>query len=217
MIRVDALAKRNGGEEELRVEHVRVNARQTFSVMGGTAAQRSLFLRILSGNERPDEGTVFINGTDLFSLSDAEFAAFKKRCIHCVRYEHGALGALGPVGYVRARTLLDGAGVAVKPVRDIFSLLGMETRLHRPLVTLQEWERRLAAFACAIAGPQGLILAEEPAIILADDPAQGMGESQAVPFMRSILNAVRFFGKTIAFTTQNGALAGLAEAGISLG
>ncbi|MBQ5438357.1 MAG: ATP-binding cassette domain-containing protein, partial [Bacteroidales bacterium] len=64
---------------------------EVVSIVGASGAGKSTLLQILGSLSRPDAGTVKIDGTDIFSLSDKELAAFRNRKIGFVFQFHHLL------------------------------------------------------------------------------------------------------------------------------
>lgn len=61
-----------GSENGVRVRDLRVSSGQLIGVMGGSGAGKSTLLNILNGNIKPDEGSVQINGNDLYTKEHVE-------------------------------------------------------------------------------------------------------------------------------------------------
>ena len=50
-----------------------------YALIGKSGSGKSTLLHVLGGLDRPTEGTVLIDGTDLFSYSDEKMAIFRRR------------------------------------------------------------------------------------------------------------------------------------------
>ena len=77
MIRTDKATKRFGSL--LAVDHVdtEIHNGSVFGLIGSNGAGKSTFLRMLAGILAPDEGSIQIDGADVF-----ENAALKQRCFY---------------------------------------------------------------------------------------------------------------------------------------
>ncbi len=78
MIECIELEKSYNGEKVLRGVSLVVGDGEFVSVMGKSGSGKSTLISILGGHLSPDSGKVLYNGTDIFSLSDAEIS--KMRC-----------------------------------------------------------------------------------------------------------------------------------------
>jgi ABC-type multidrug transport system ATPase subunit len=61
-----------GSENGVRVSDLSVSSGQLIGVMGGSGTGKSTLLNILNGNIKPDEGSVQINGNDLYTKEHVE-------------------------------------------------------------------------------------------------------------------------------------------------
>jgi len=67
--------------EVLRGMELEVAQGETVAIVGPSGAGKSTFLHILGGLDQPDEGTVLVDGRDVYRLNDADRAGVRNRDI----------------------------------------------------------------------------------------------------------------------------------------
>ena len=72
------------GESEVRAldgVSLEVEQGEFVSIVGTSGSGKSTLLHMLGGLDRPDDGDVFVDGKDIFSLGDEEITIFRRRKI----------------------------------------------------------------------------------------------------------------------------------------
>jgi ABC-type sugar transport system ATPase subunit len=160
-VRLVGLRKRFGpGPEAAGVGPVDLDVAdgETFAILGPSGSGKSTLVRLVAGLDRPDEGTISIDGRDATRLGPIErgvAVAFDDAPLHAhldvaanLRLGLGALGAVGR----------DAASSLERAV-DSFAIGGL---LARTPDTLSAGERRRVALARAVARRPRLLLLDEP-------------------------------------------------------
>jgi lipoprotein-releasing system ATP-binding protein len=149
------------------------------AVTGPSGSGKSTLLHILGTLDRPTQGTVRLDGTDPFALSDADLAAFRNKRIGFVFQDHHLLPQCSVLENVLIPTLVDRD---TKPAdaeafaRELLDRVGLAGRLdHRP-AELSGGERQRVAVARALVQKPALVLADEPTGNLDRKNAHAIGE-----------------------------------------
>lgn len=77
MIEIQGLHKSFGGNHVLRGLDLQIETGEALVVMGRSGCGKSVLLKIMMGIMEPDEGSVVIDGVDIFSLSPRELDQFR--------------------------------------------------------------------------------------------------------------------------------------------
>jgi lipoprotein-releasing system ATP-binding protein len=133
------------------------------SIMGPSGSGKSTLLNILGTLETPSGGRLSVDGSDPFSLADAELARFRNRRIGFIFQDHHLLPQCSLLENVLLPTLAGKSETAATGrARKLLDRVGLADRLdHRPS-ELSGGERQRAAIARALVNRPVLVLADEP-------------------------------------------------------
>ncbi len=188
-------------EGELPVQAVRsvnfaVPAGQFVAVMGASGSGKSTILNILGMLDRPTAGSYMLETTDVSSLSDNEMSEIRCRRIGIVFQSFNLFAQFSvlenvctPMRYARVHP-----HAMRERARELLEMLGLGHRLkHRPS-QLSGGERQRVAIARA--------LANNPPLVLADEPTGNLDEKTGDEVMR-ILTGLVDSGRTVMMVTHN--------------
>lgn len=163
----------------LRGVNLTLDRGDALAVMGPSGSGKSTLLHILGTLDRPTAGSVTLDGTDPFALSEPDLAAFRNRRIGFVFQDHHLLPQCSVLENVLIPTLVNRE---TKPAeteayaRTLLERVGLAGRLdHRP-AELSGGERQRVAVARALVLKPALLLADEPTGNLDRTNAQAVGE-----------------------------------------
>lgn len=171
-------AARSGPLPILRGVDLELARGEALAVMGPSGSGKSTLLHILGTLDRPSAGSVTLDGTDPFGLTEAELAAFRNRRIGFVFQDHHLLPQCSVLENVLVPTLVSEVKAAETEAyaRALLDRVGLAGRLdHRP-AELSGGERQRVAVARALVLKPTLLLADEPTGNLDRKTAQAVGE-----------------------------------------
>lgn len=157
---------------------------ESLAILGPSGSGKSTLLHVLGTLERPTQGQVTYGGTDPFSLSPVELAAFRNRRLGFVFQDHHLLPQLSVWENVLLPALAQGRATPAQAERgrELLARVGLAERLtHRP-AELSGGERQRAALARA------LLL--EPKVVLADEPTGNLDRTTAAQVAELLLELV---------------------------
>jgi putative ABC transport system ATP-binding protein len=192
------------GDEEvlaLRGVSLKADAGETVAVIGPSGSGKSTLLACLAGLDRPDGGTVRIDGLPISRRSEAERAAIRARSVGVVYQADNLIGHLTVDGNVALAQRLAGA-TRPSTRRDLLERLGIGRRARAYPAQLSGGEAVRAALAVA--------LANDPAVLVADEPTGELDsstEAQVLELLRDHAEA----GTTIVVATHSEAVAAAAR------
>ena len=136
----------------------------SLAVVGPSGSGKSTLLQILGTLDRPDSGTVSIDGEDPFRLSEQQLAAFRNRKIGFIFQDHHLLPQLSLIENVLVPALATGKPDSVQLARakDLIESVGLADRMGHLPSELSGGERERVAIARALLMQPSLILADEP-------------------------------------------------------
>ncbi|MDO8793682.1 MAG: ABC transporter ATP-binding protein [Vicinamibacterales bacterium] len=135
------------------------------AITGPSGSGKSTLLYIAGGLEPPTTGTVRINETDPYALTDDEAARFRGANVGFVFQDHCLLPQCSVIENVLAPTLVDDPARSreyVDRARTLLVEVGLEQRLtHRP-AQLSGGEKQRVAIARALIRLPNVLLCDEP-------------------------------------------------------
>jgi ABC-type lipoprotein export system ATPase subunit len=191
-------AAERGEIEAVKGIDIEVRAGEFASIVGRSGSGKSSFLAMIGGLSRPSRGSVQIEDTDIWTLSDDRLTDFRNRRIGFVYQFASLLPTLRIIDNVVLPARLDPAQDAVtayRRAREWLDQFGLSDYLDAYPSEISSGEQRRAVIARA--------LINEPALLLADEPTSDLDEvteSQIVDWLRR-LNRERAL--TLIMVTHN--------------
>jgi len=144
------------------------------AVMGASGSGKSTLLHVLGGLERPDSGSVRIQGVDIYSLADGARSAFRRDHIGFVFQFFNLLPALTAAenvalplrlrneSWLRPRSRRVAQSVIMERVTTLMDQLNLRGLQGHGPDEISGGEQQRIAIARALAAAPSLLLADEP-------------------------------------------------------
>lgn len=167
MITCDAVSRefitRHGRVQGLDQVRFSVARGEFVTIKGASGSGKSTLLLTLGGMQRPTQGTVRIDGSEVYALSPADRARFRARSIGFVFQLFHLLPYLDTLENVLTGLPPGSDAVAGrKSAVTLLEQLGLAERAHHQPATLSAGERQRVALARALLKKPPVILADEP-------------------------------------------------------
>jgi lipoprotein-releasing system ATP-binding protein len=171
------------------------------SITGPSGAGKSTLLHLLGSLDRPDRGSVRIDGTDLFALPARSQARFRNRHIGFVFQFHHLLPEFSARENVAMPLWIAGKGrkESLQDADEMLRQVGLESRLDNKPSELSGGEQQRVAIARA--------LINRPSIVMADEPTGNLDSANAQAIHELFLELRDRLGQTFVMITHNDALA----------
>jgi lipoprotein-releasing system ATP-binding protein len=185
----------------LRDLQLSVEAGEMVAIMGASGVGKSTLLHLLGGLDRPDSGTVVVDGRDLGTLSDEALVGFRNLRVGFVFQFHHLLPEFSALenAEMPMRIARRPPAQARVTARALLDAVGLGERLdHRPSM-LSGGEQQRVAVARA--------LVMQPALILADEPTGDLDERTGDSLNALFRQMHRERGLTSVIATHNPRLA----------
>lgn len=165
------------------------------AVMGASGSGKSTLLHILGSVDKPTEGRVYVEGTDITSMKPAQAALFRRRKVGIVYQFYNLI----PTLTVRKNILMPLALDKRKPNQEFFDkvveTLGISERLDALPGQLSGGQQQRAAVARA--------LMYRPAILLADEPTGNLDRRNSEEIADLLKLSNRNLNQTILLITHD--------------
>jgi len=175
------------------------------ALVGRSGAGKTTLLNVLGGLDRPDAGTVHVDGIEVTALDDQDLSTLRRETVSFVFQSFGLLPALTAAENVGVPLRLRRTPVAEREQRAalLLDLVGLRDHaLQRP-GELSGGQQQRVAIARALAGSPRLLIADEPTGQL--DAETGMG---VMALLRGIVESE---GVTAVVATHDSVLVSLAD------
>lgn len=182
-----------------------VSQAEVLSIVGASGAGKTTFLQILGSLSRPDRGKVWIDDTDIFSLSEPRLAAFRNRRIgfvfqfHYLLPEFTALENVCIPGFIAKRP----AEEVKARARELLEFLHVGHRAEHKPAELSGGELQRVAVARA--------LINNPSVVLADEPSGNLDSRNKEELHKLFFNLRDTYRQTIIIVTHDNDLATLCD------
>ncbi len=165
------------------------------AIIGASGSGKSTLLHILGTVDKPTEGRVIIDGTDLFRLNRAQAAIFRRRKVGLVYQFYNLI----PTLTVRQNILLPLALDRKKPNPEAFERivdsLGIAGKLEAMPGQLSGGQQQRVAIARS--------LIYRPALLLADEPTGNLDQRNSKEIIDMLKLSNRNLGQTILLITHD--------------
>ena len=210
MIQINGLEKNYGTLQVLKGINLEIADRSVISIVGASGAGKSTLLHIIGTLDQPTKGTVLIDSTDLYSLSDKKLAQYRNQNIGFIFQFHHLLPEFTAVENVALPALIAGRShtEAFQRAKELLDFLKLGERLTHKPSQLSGGEQQRVAVARA--------LANNPKLVLADEPSGNLDTANARSLHQLFLDLRDEFGQTFVVVTHNTDLAKLADRTIEM-
>jgi len=201
MIAVDRVSRlyRRGVEEihALIAVSLEVQAGHFVAFMGPSGSGKSTLLNLVSGIDRPNEGTVFVAGQRLNDLTEDDLAHWRARHVGLIFQFFNLIPVLSARDNVALPLLLTDLTKRERQRRAETALrvVGLVDRAHHSPATLSGGEQQRVAIARAIV--------TDPDLIVADEPTGDLDARNAEDVLALLRQLKNDFGKTVVMVTHD--------------
>lgn len=201
MIEIKQIYKSFGNLDVLKGVDFLVKKGEIVSIIGKSGAGKTTLLQIIGTLDKPDSGSVIINGVDVFSLQEKELANFRNRHIGFIFQFHQLLPEFTALENVMMPALIARMPEqeAEKRATQLLNDLGLTDRLtHKPSQLSGGEKQRVAAARAMMMSPN---------VILADEPSGSLDENNKKELHKLLLKMQEQYGQTIIIVTHDKELA----------
>ena len=173
------------------------------AVVGSSGSGKSTLLHLIGGVDRPTSGRVFIEGKDVYDLTDDELAIFRRRHIGLIYQFYNLIPILNVAENISLPCELDGRRVSKNKLNELLQVLDLQDRKdHLPNELSGGQQQRVAI---------GRSLINNPAIVLADEPTGNLDSKTSDDIVNLLRESNKKYDQTMIMITHNLELAAKAD------
>jgi lipoprotein-releasing system ATP-binding protein len=205
MIEVKNIHKSFGDLEVLKGVNLSIEKGEIVAIIGKSGAGKTTLLQLIGTLDRPTNGQVLIDGTDVFTLNDTQLAAFRNKHIGFIFQFHQLLPEFTALENVCIPAMIAREKESDYKARakQLLTDLGLADRIEHKPNELSGGEKQRVAAARA--------LMMKPSIILADEPTGSLDEKNKRELSELLLHLRAQYGQTILLVTHDKDLATMAD------
>jgi lipoprotein-releasing system ATP-binding protein len=199
------IAKRYGPLEVLKGVSLSVNRGEIVSLVGPSGAGKSTLLHIMGTLDKPDAGTLNIEGQTIHTLNEKSLAAFRNKSIGFIFQFHHLLPEFTAIENICIPAYIAGAKqkVAEKRAHELLEMMKLQHRAQHKPAELSGGEQQRVAVARA--------LINNPALVMADEPSGNLDTNNARDLHHLFFELRCNLNQTFIIVTHNEELANMAD------
>ncbi|QJD80435.1 ABC transporter ATP-binding protein [Spirosoma rhododendri] len=210
LLQTTDLRRQYGNLPVLKGINLGIDAGEVVSIVGASGAGKTTLLQILGTLDRPDAGTLEIDGQNVFALNDRDLARFRNEKIGFVFQFNNLLPEFTALENVCLPAFIAGRDEKATRLRaeSLLTTLNLAHRLNHFPSQMSGGEQQRTAVARA--------LINEPAIVFADEPSGNLDSQNAEELHQLFFRLRDELGQTFIIVTHNEVLATLADRTITI-
>lgn len=210
MLSVSNIFKSFGNLQVLKDISLTINKGEIVAIVGPSGAGKTTLLQIMGTLEKPDSGSVQVNGTELIGMKDKKLSAFRNRNMGFVFQFHQLLPEFSAQENVALPALIAGVSrrKAMAKAKELLEQLGLGERLNHKPTAMSGGERQRTAIARA--------LINDPEIIFADEPTGSLDSANREEIQEIFVDLRDRLGQTVVMVTHDASLAAIADRTIEM-
>lgn len=205
MIKLEGITKSFGSLQVLKGIDLEIDKGEVISIVGPSGAGKTTLLQIMGTLDAPDEGTVFIEQTNVSRMKEKELSAFRNKHIGFVFQFHQLLPEFTAVENVMIPAFIAGTSTKEATARamEILEFMGLTDRASHKPNELSGGEKQRVAVARA--------LINQPTVILADEPSGSLDTHNKEELHQLFFDLRNRFGQTFVIVTHDEGLARITD------
>ena len=210
MIEINDIKKSFGSLQVLKGIDLRIGKGEIVSIVGPSGAGKTTLLQIIGTLDKPDSGTIKIDGIDISSLSAGKLADFRNRHVGFVFQFHRLLPEFTAIENIMIPAYIGGTNKseAKKRAKELLEFMGLTDRAEHKPAELSGGEKQRVAVARA--------LINNPAVILADEPSGSLDSKNKAELHQLFFDLRDKFGQTFVIVTHDESLADITDRTIKM-
>ena len=210
MIDIKGIRKSFGSLEVLKGIDLHIQKGQIVSIVGPSGAGKTTLLQIIGTLDKPNSGSIIVNGIDISTLNAKKISDFRNQHIGFVFQFHQLLPEFTAIENIMIPAYI--AGISNKEAKsralELLEFMGLSDRASHKPNELSGGEKQRVAVARA--------LVNNPAVILADEPSGSLDSKNKAELHQLFFDLRDKFGQTFVIVTHDEELAKITDRTIHL-
>ncbi len=178
------------------------------AIIGKSGSGKSTLLRILGSMDRPDSGSVIIDGEEINKFKDKQIAKLRRSKIGFVYQDYSLLPEFTAYENITIPSILDGRKTNKERMEQLLADLEIEHCKNKYPHQMSGGEQQRVSIARAVF--------LEPAIIFADEPTGNLDAASAENIAKMLTMMSQKYNQTIVMVTHDKQMAEYADRVITI-
>lgn len=165
------------------------------AIIGSSGSGKTTLLNMIGALDRPDSGTVIIDGEDVTKMNEEERTIFRRRKIGFIFQNYNLVPILSVYENIALPLELDGKQPPKEMIMQLLDTLGIAEKANMKPNSLSGGQQQRVAIARA--------LAAQPSLILADEPTGNLDSRTSKEVIDLMLETGKQYNQTILLITHN--------------
>lgn len=138
---------------------------ELMAIIGSSGSGKSSLLNILGGLDKPTTGKLFVDGIDMFKLSERQMRLYRRNTVGFVWQNSGRnlLSHLTAFENIELIARMSNSREKSRKIAsDLLEMVGMANRMNNKVSQMSGGEQQRVAIAIALANNPRILLADEP-------------------------------------------------------
>ena len=205
MIDIKNITKSFGSLQVLKGINLHIDKGEVVSIVGPSGAGKTTLLQIIGTLDKPNTGSVCVDGIDTTTLSQNALADFRNRHLGFVFQFHQLLPEFTAIENIMIPAYIAGTSnkAAKERAKELLQFMGLTDRANHKPNELSGGEKQRVAVARA--------LVNSPAVILADEPSGSLDTKNKEELHQLFFDLRDKFGQTFVIVTHDEQLATITD------
>ena len=210
MIDIKGITKSFGSLQVLKGIDLHIDKGEVVSIVGPSGAGKTTLLQIIGTLDKPDSGSIEVDGVDVRSLSTKKLSDFRNQHLGFVFQFHQLLPEFTALENIMIPAFIAGKSrkEAKERAEELLEFMGLSDRASHKPAELSGGEKQRVAVARA--------LVNNPAVILADEPSGSLDTKNKAELHQLFFDLRDKFGQTFVIVTHDEGLASITDRTIHL-
>ncbi len=165
------------------------------AIIGPSGSGKSTLLHILGGVDKPTDGKVIMDGSDVYKQDDENLAIFRRRQVGLIYQFYNLIPVLNVIENMTLPVLMDARKVSEDRLNELISTLGLNGREnHLPNQLSGGQQQRVSI---------GRALMNAPAVVLADEPTGNLDSKNSQDIIHLLKESNRKYNQTLIIITHD--------------
>lgn len=194
MIRVEGL-KYSYGQNSIVYPDFQVLEGNNFAIVGNSGSGKTTLLHLISGLRQCQEGSIFINETDISTLAVRELDQFRGKKIGLIFQQAHLLSALTVQDNLLAGQFFAGVDQRMDRVKEVIDELNLTGKANSKPHQLSQGEAQRVAIARAVLN--------KPSVIMADEPTSSLDDENCSKVLNMLIDEAHQYNASLIVVTHD--------------